>query len=261
MKDDLQISERELLAMTKTLEAMHSDLFPRVQHLLVGACDVTAGQTARVAAVSRIEHSRRNFLRGGLVTAGTIGGGLALAGCGGSTTSNAPSPAIANGNDLKMARLVASLEVLAVNTYSSALNAAGAGKPLEGLIPAALTQFASTARRQHQDHCDAWNAMLQAAGQVTQRDPDPKLNGSVQTALGQVRAAGDVAKLVLTLENVALQTYTNAASVLSSTIAREQALTIAPVEAQHAAILNFMLGQYPAADTFVPVSLARNPSD
>jgi hypothetical protein len=38
------------------------------------------------------------------------------------------------------------------------------------------------------------------------------------------------------------------------------AATIAPVEAMHAAILNFVLGQYPVPDNFLATTMAANPS-
>ena len=40
----------------------------------------------------------------------------------------------------------------------------------------------------------------------------------------------------------------------------ETAATIAPVEAMHAAILNFVLGQYPVPDDFLPTDKAANPA-
>lgn len=262
MKNDMQISEQQLMQMTRDMDEMHRDLFPRFQAHIADVCDDARGQLARVTALAGRDASRRSFLRGGLVTAGVVGGGAALAACGGSSTSSsAPASAAANGTDLQVARLAASLEVLAVNTYAAAIMAASPGQPLAGMIPASVAQFATTAQMQHQDHANAWNATLQSAGQAAQKDPDPKLNGTVQTALGQVKSAGDVAKLALMLENIALQTYTNGAGVVTSTVARLQALTIAPVEAQHAAILNFVLGQYPVPDTFIPVALARSPAD
>ena len=40
----------------------------------------------------------------------------------------------------------------------------------------------------------------------------------------------------------------------------QTAATIAPVEAQHAAILNFVLGQYPVPDDFLPTDKAASPA-
>ena len=37
--------------------------------------------------------------------------------------------------------------------------------------------------------------------------------------------------------------------------------SIQPVEMQHAAILNFVLGQYPVPNSFAPTAGARTPSD
>ena len=48
---------------------------------------------------------------------------------------------------------------------------------------------------------------------------------------------------------------------LSSADGLAAVATIAPVERQHAAILHFVLGQYPVPDTFVKLDMARPDSD
>ncbi len=57
----------------------------------------------------------------------------------------------------------------------------------------------------------------------------------------------------LTLENTAAVTYTKQMGEFTSPEALSAVATIAPVERQHAAILNFVLGNYPVPDTFVPL--------
>ena len=257
----MQISERQLLAMTVDLEQMHNDLSPRFLAQVDAMCEEVRDAAAGARSRAALTATRRTFLRGGVAAVGAAGGGVLLAACGGGGTVTTAPSAAANGTDLQVARLAASIEVLAVNTYAAAISAAGPGQPLAGAIPPAVAQFATTAQLQHQDHANAWNSTLQAAGQPPQTDPDPRLNSQVQAALGQAKTAADVAKLALMLENVALQTYVNGSSLVSSAVARQQALTIAPVEAQHAAILNFVLGQYPVPDSFVPLALARTTSD
>ena len=59
-----------------------------------------------------------------------------------------------------MAALAASLEVLAVNTYGAALDAATGGAL--GEVPPAVAEFVTTAQAHHQAHLDAWNEVLTA---------------------------------------------------------------------------------------------------
>lgn len=261
MEDQMEISERQLTTMTRDLDQMHRDLFPTFTAHLADICDEARGQLLRIASLTRRQSSRRSFLRGGAVTVGALGGGALITACGGTgTTGASASPSAVGSTDLQVARLAASLEILAVNTYASALKATGPGQPLAG-APPALGQFVTTAQAQHNDHGQAWNATLTSAGQAAQRDPDPKLNGMVQQQFGQAKNVTDVVNLALVLENTALQTYLAGAGLVTSKVAKLQAMTIAPVEAQHAAILNFVLGQYPVPDTFIPSSLARTPAD
>ncbi|MHA6763680.1 ferritin-like domain-containing protein [Streptacidiphilus sp. PAMC 29251] len=69
-----------------------------------------------------------------------------------------------------------------------------------------------------------------------------------------------MAKLALDLENQAAQTYLFATYNVTSAAGIATAASIAPVEAMHAAILNFVLGQYPVPDDFLPVDKAASPT-
>jgi Ferritin-like domain len=264
MKDNsMDLSERELLAMTSDLDQMHRDMFPRFQ---VAVAEMTEGWrewTEREQAISRLNATRRNFLRGGLVTAGALGGGVVLAACGGSTTPStsgtAPSRTTSQSVDLTVARLAASLEVLAVSTYQTVLDAAGKGAL--GAVPPAIGTFVTTAKAQHADHANAWNGALTGAGQSAQTAPDPHYRKVVDGALPSVKTVVDAAKLALTLETVAMVTYTAGSAMVTDRKNRLVALTIAPVEAQHVAILNYVLGQYPVPDTFIKTDMAASPND
>ena len=149
--------------------------------------------------------------------------------------------------------------MLAINTYGAALQAASSGAL--GAVPPAVATFATTALGHHKDHRDAWNAALKKAGQKAQTAPDPALNGMVQQKLKMVSSVTDVANLALLLENVAAETYANGAGLLQSKANRLVSMSIAPVEAQHAAILSFVLGQYPIPNAFFPLKDARGPQD
>ena len=257
----MDLSERELLAMTGDLDQMHQDLFPRFR---VAVAEMTEGWrewAEREQAISRLNATRRNFLRGGLVTAGALGGGVVLAACGSSTSG----PAVNAGStttqsvDLTVARLAASLEVLAVNTYQTVLDAAGKGSL--GTVPPAIATFVTTAKAQHSDHTNAWNGALTGAGQQAQTAPDPHYKKVVDQALPSVTTVVAAARLALTLETVAVETYTAGSALVTDKKNRLVALTIAPVEAQHIAILNYVLGQYPVPDSFIKTDMAASPND
>ena len=257
--EPMQITERELRVMTSDLDQLHRDHLPELRSRFAGFGDELAEQVDRVRGLAHRDATRRNFLRGGLVTAGALGGGALIAACGSAGVASTTQPTAAASTDLTVARLAASLEVLAVSTYSTALMGAQAGS--FGAVPPAFGTFATTARAQHMDHQNAWNSALASAGLSPQTNPDPKYKAVVDNALPGLHTIGDVAKLALTLETIAYETYTKGSSLVTTKQNRLVALTIAPVEAQHAAILSFILGQYPVPSSFIATDMAASPSD
>ncbi|TMC49376.1 MAG: ferritin-like domain-containing protein [Chloroflexi bacterium] len=253
----MEISERELLAMARELDQMHRESLPRFHETVAALGEAARDKLARAQAANRLSTTRRNFLRGGVVTAGALGGGLLVSGCngGGSTTS----PSSSARSDLAQVRTNASIEVLAVTTYDLALRAAASGAL--GPIPPAISTFATTVRSQHQQHGDAFNAILTQGGERPQTEPDPALMASVRKRLQAVKTVADVARLALDLEQAAYETYTRNASTLTDRNALSVSLSIAPVEAQHAAVLFFVLGSYPVPDARVKTDKARTPED
>ena len=146
--------------------------------------------------------------------------------------------------------LNASLENLAVFAYGAALDAAPKGM-FGKSVPDAVAGFAQHAMKQHQDHADAFNAALSNAGGTPFTDPTPGLAQAVKDMFAKVDSVPKLAKLALTLENTAAATYTKQMGELTSPEALDAVSTIAPVERQHAAILYYVLGEYPVPDTFV----------
>lgn len=253
---EMAISEHELSSMTAELDVLHKETFPDVHRTLDEF-------SANLADLTRRPAARRTFLLGlgGTAALGTLaacsssGGNKA-----GGTTSGGTSPA-AGGTytgDLKVVALAAALENLAVTAYQGAL--AKAGKGDLGAVPAAVGTFVTTAMKQHQDHADAWNGVLQKAGK-------PKVTGAPLTItndqvamLNAAKSVPDVAKLALALENAAAQTYTFAAANVSDAGGIMTAATIQPVETMHAAILSFVLGEYPVPMSFIGIDGAVQPS-
>jgi len=269
-KQQIAISEAELVEMTHDLDDAHHESLPSMRDSLVewseSSPDIREGITHLVSTPS----SRRAFLFGG----GAVLGGVALVGSGfgsglaaAATRTGAMSvpggvPAQSSQKltgDLAVVALAASLENLAVATYQAGIDAATAGKL--GAVPPAIVTFAQTAQSQHKDHAAAWNGVLTGAGKKAVSGVDLTVKKSVDTAFAQVKDVGGLAKLALGLENAAAATYLAAISAVKTPAGIKTAATIQPVELQHAAILNFVLGQYPVPDAFAQIAGARVPSD
>jgi Ferritin-like domain len=227
--------------------------------------------------------TRRHILAG----AAAIGAGLVAAACGSDNDDGAPttSPAGTTGStsgsgttaptdtmapvdtmaptetsapdanvDVSVANLAASLEVLAVGTYKAALDAAGAGAL--GDVPPAVAEFVTVAMAQHQEHLDAWNGVITGAGGSAVTEPNATLKPVVDDAFGKVTDVVGAAQLALMLEQIASATYLNAQNVLTDKDAIELAGSIQIVDAQHAAVLLYVLGEYPVPDVFAKVDMA-----
>ncbi|MHB8438204.1 MAG: ferritin-like domain-containing protein [Acidimicrobiales bacterium] len=256
--DGIAVFEAEIRRATAELDQLHHDeslpaLRSSVQEWIESNHDRQAGTI-----------SRRGLILG---TGAAALGGVLLAACssGGSsstTTSGSGSssggPATLSG-DLKVAGLAASLENLGVYAYGAGIKAAQAGKL--GSVPPAVVTFATTAMAQHQQHAAAWNSVLTGAGKKAVTETDPALTPTVNQMFGQVTDVAGLAKLALEIENIAAQTYQAGIGVLSSKKAIQTAASINPVEMQHAAILNLVLGSYPVPNAFNPTNSARSTSD
>jgi len=170
-------------------------------------------------------------------------GSTTTGGAGATTTTGA-----AASGDAKVAALAAGLEVLAVQTYKAALDAAGAKKL--GDVPPAVATFATTAMGHHQKALDTWNSVLTGAGQPAVSTPPASLKATVDAKFAQAKNATDVATLALLLEQTAADTYLGATKVLTSKEAITTAGALQSVDQEHAAILLYVLGKYPVPDIF-----------
>jgi hypothetical protein len=260
----IEASEAELTRMTRDLEQLHGDVgMPAMKEALAGWTETFRGGIAHPT-------NRRLFLLGaggalagvGVLAAVASTPGLAAAVAASPTvtptTSPTSNPEAGLSGDLAVAALAASLENLAIYTYGVAATAAQAGKL--GTVPPAIGQFVETVLMQHTQHAAAWNSLLTGAGKQAVTVTDPALTPTVEQKLGQVTTLTDVAQLALLLENIAAQTYQAEASKLKSPKAVAVAATIQPVEMQHAAILYYVLGEYPGVQDSSGNPLAFNPT-
>ena len=248
----MAISERELTVMTNDLEQIHNDV----------------GMPAMQRALSEWTERSRTSRRGFLIGAGALAGGAVLAACSSnSSSSTTTTKAASSGSstagkltgDLAVAALAASLENLAVAAYGDVLTAAGANKL--GTIPPAVATFVTTVKGQHAQHAQAWNSAIVAAGHPAVMTTDPVLTPIIEADFKKVTDVTGAAKLALELEDVAAATYQSAISAVKATSSVKVAASIQPVEMQHAAILNFVLGQYPVPNAFSPTASARPLTD
>jgi hypothetical protein len=262
--EPIPVTEGELRSLTADLEDAHHDAMPAMHRTARDAFaplfyDVSDG-AARLASTPT---SRRGFLLG----AGSLLGGVVLATQGaklaGASTGRARPRTVARQQkltgDLAVVALAAALENLAVATYGAGISAATAGKL--GAVPPAVVTFATTAQKQHMDHAAAWNGVLTGAGKEAVNGVDLTVKKDVDQQFAQVKDVGGLAKLALSLEEAAAATYLAAIDVVKSPAGIQTAATIEPVELQHAAILNFLLGQYPVPNSFTPQTGARPVSD
>ncbi|WP_333767156.1 ferritin-like domain-containing protein [Streptomyces sp. IBSBF 2435] len=292
---DMPISEDQLARLTRDMETAHRDTLPDMRARAVdlaedirshggGAEDVGsdggagyvrggggAGDILGRGTGAEGAPGRRRFLAG----AAGLTAAVALAACSNGDKTNsaastkgvgaAPSSSSSSSSsssqytgDLKIVALAVALENQAVGAYQTALTAAKAGKL--GTVPPAVATFITTAMAQHADHAKAWNAVLTGAGKPAITNVPLSNQPATLAALGKAKTVTDVAKLALQLEDQAAQTYLFATYNVHAAAGIATAASIAPVEAMHAAILHFVLGQYPVPDTFLPVDKAADPA-
>lgn len=223
--------------------------------------DITVHEEPSPAAFNR-----RRFLAGAgaaagaIIVAGSLGrgdGGREIRTGAAAGVSPAPLPAPSEG-DASTAAFAAGLEALAVGTYKAALEAATANKL--GAVPPAGAEFVKVAMAQHQEHQNAWNKILTDAGKSAVTEPDPGLKPVVDKKFSQVTDFAGAARLALLLEETAAATYLKAIPALDSPDAAKLAASIQAVDAKHAAVLHFVLGEYPVPDVFAKTALAAAPS-
>lgn len=175
----------------------------------------------------------------------------------GETTTTAAGGDMSPEQDLKLGAFAASLEVLAVNTYGAALDAAKKGAL--GDVPPAVAEFVATAQKQHQAQLDKWNEVLTAADQDEVTEPPKELEATVNEEFGKVKDVAGAAKLARDLEQIAAATYLSVIPLLATEDAIGLVASIQPIDMQHVAILNFALGEYPVPDTFATTDKAVSP--
>ena len=222
------------------------------------------GTDNKIPASARAElvgaPNRRGFLK---IGGATILGAAVLAACGDdedntnvaesgggddgtTTTTNAEAAA----QDITLLRTATSLEVLAVNTYQTAIDS--------GLVTtAAIADAAQLFRDQHDEHAGALEAATEEAGGEAFTEPNAFVQENViDPAVAELTNENSVVRLALTLETAAAQTYVFAAGELSTPLLRQAIMGIGGVEARHMAVLNGVLENPQVPVAFMPTDEA-----
>jgi len=212
------------------------DLHSTAMRLTRGALEevVGAGRERRHGAdaepTSRATASRRSFMRGSLLAAGVVGGGALAV-----PLFSRSTVAVAAIADVQMLQTAASLENLAVAVYSKV---AGLPASTSGASIALVHTFVVTTMQQHTEHAQAFNAAAQALGGVAQTGIDRIVNDTVVTpAIATITGPADVVRLAITVEDAAAATYVKFGAAAADARALRPFATVAPVEAQHSAVL------------------------
>jgi hypothetical protein len=254
----MDLNHDELRRELKDIDAENRAAMPRwaaaLRQIVGGGTTLTTDQKAELLGVPS-PGRRQLFKLGGA----TIIGAAVLAACGDDGDKKATGSTTAGGDvdssmDLPLARTAASLEKLAVDTYTTA---AGSGLVTTKGIGDAATLFLS----HHQDHLDALNKVIKGAGgaEVTVAN-EAVFNALVKPALDALKDEAGVVQLALDLELAAAQTYAFAGGALSQPALRSTIMTIGGVEARHAAVLAVVAQAKKPADVF-PEGRAFFPGD
>ena len=133
---------------------------------------------------------------------------------------------------MQIMQTAASIENLAVSTYTSAL-----GLPFMAAVPPLVKNFMTKTKDQHAQQARAFNATAARLGGPAQNGPAPELKKVVDQRQPGLRTPADVVDLVMTLETAAAQTYVEATATLNDVDARKVVASVLGVQAQHGALL------------------------
>ncbi|MGH9129972.1 MAG: ferritin-like domain-containing protein [Acidimicrobiales bacterium] len=244
MIDDQLLDDGLFKPLLEQSQDIHSDAMVAIKEPM--AAFVEVGQEARAhGEVEQLDVNevRANRWDGLSKTIAGAGGLVAASGIGAALLGLFAAPAYAAGStqsDIMILQTAASIEVLAINTYTKALTLPYIGGSSANKV---VTAFAMATKKQHSDHLAAFNSVTTGLGGKAQNSADPTyvpvVNKAVASLSGMSTAAATAAVVSLaeTLENVAAETYTNDMAQLNDSHAKQLIASIMGVEAQHVAVL------------------------
>jgi hypothetical protein len=276
------VDDRAMRPLLEESEDIHADSMAATRTSLEEMVEL--GRERRASGQDPDEIKAFVDRRDSLMAPGFGGRLLAAAGAGTAFAVLMASKAFASQpTDVQILQTAASIEVLAVATYQTALTLPFiGGSSANGVVKA----FAQMTMSQHQQHHQAFNAAVTKLGGKAQDNPDPALLQVVNQAKPGLTGPEPVVALALELEQGAAETYVANVSALTDANAKAVTASIMGVEAQHAAILRAVqallqgnvpqlialppspLSALPAAagsvgfpDAFFPVNDARPPTE
>jgi hypothetical protein len=148
--------------------------------------------------------------------------------------------------DVTLLRTAQSIEVLAVETYQTALDS--------GLLTTpTLADTIRLFQEQHGEHAGLLSATTIDAGGTPYDEPNSYLQTNVvDGAVAELTDEASVVALAVDLENVAAQTYVYGAEVLSTPALRQGIMSIGGIEARHISVLFTVQEQPPVPFAFMP---------
>lgn len=245
MTDHQLLDERLLKPLLEQSQDIQSDAMAASKDQLAGLVEL--GQEARAHGevdtvdVGQVRADRWDGLSKKIAGAGGL---VAASGIGAALLGIFASPAYAAtgsvAGDIMILQTAASIEVLAVSTYTTALTLPYIGGSSANAI---VTAFVKETKTQHAAHLGAFNNATTKLGGKAQNSPDPKYVPTVNSAVTKITkdstSAGlmAVVSLATTLEEVASETYVNDVAYLQNAQAKALMASIMGVEAQHVAVL------------------------
>lgn len=226
----MSIDPRGMTELLEQSQDLHSDGLRSTRAALDEIVELGHERRARGAEIQPDE-ARRSFLRRTMFAAGALGGGFAATLLGRAMVTVLADSA----SDIQMLQTSASIENLAIAVYTQA---AGLPPDVSGASIPVVKTFVGMTIAQHTEHAQAFNAAVQQLGGKPQTQLDkPVFDGVVTPALGKIKGPADVVGLAITLEDAAAQTYVKFGGAADNANAVKTWASIAPVEAQHVAVL------------------------
>lgn len=224
----MHVDEQRMTTLLEESQDLHSDAMRATR---AGLAEVVEQGRQSPATTQAHDADRRRLITRALFAAGALGTGAAAAALGRATLTVFAD----SGTDVQMLQTAASIENLAIAVYQKALTLPAA---VSGASIPVVATFVTKTVQQHMDHLQAFNAAAQQLGGKAQTGLDMTVyNAVVAPALPMIKGPADVIGLALTLENAAAQTYVAFGGAVGDSNALKTFASIAPVEAQHTAVL------------------------
>jgi hypothetical protein len=198
----------------------------------------------------------------GLGAGAKVGGALAAGAVGATVFGATAAYAAATNVNIQCLQTSASLENLAVATYTKALTL-----PYIANGNAVIKQFAQTTMQQHAQHAIAFNGAAVKLGGKKQTKTNPHFTPVVTAAVPKLAAASAttgppmVVSLAISLEKAASETYSKNCQLMNNLASRTVMSSILGIDCQHLAVLLAVQALLPTPNLIaIPTDVASLPA-